>query len=404
MTADEIERVESAIDAMEAGEMVIILDAEDRENEGDLCFPADAVTADKINFMAKHGRGLICLAMTGERLDKLDIPMMVEQDDNASQFATAFTVSIEAREGVSTGISASDRARTVEVAVDEETQPDDIVTPGHVFPLRAREGGVLVRTGQTEASIDLARLAGRKPAAVICEIMNPDGSMARRDDLIEFGDEHDLPVVSVSEIIHHRLRNESLVECIDDEPLETEFSGDWRVQVYRDKVSRTEHLAFVCGDPQPNQPALVRVQHRCDTFDLFTKQGSNTRSALLSRAVGTIAEEGCGAVVYLDHDGKSASELVEHYVRKGNERPYRPDRTDVNQPKEELKVVGVGAQIMRAVGLGKMKLMTNRPKKALGLEGYDLEIVDQVPIPESPGGHDGSGDDSDWETSRKETA
>jgi len=387
MKSNERERVEDAIEAMERGEMVIILDAEDRENEGDLCFPADAVSPDRINFMAKHGRGLICLAMTGERLDSLDIPMMVEEDDNASQFSTAFTVSIEAREGVSTGISAADRARTIEVAVDEETEPDDIVTPGHVFPLRAREGGVLVRTGQTEASIDLARLAGRTPAAVICEIMNPDGTMARREDLIEFGREHDLPVVSVSDIIHHRLRHESLVDCIEDEPLPTDYPGEWRVKVYRSKVSRAEHLAFVCGDLDPQEPTLVRVQHRCDTFDLFTKRGPETRTGQLSRAIGAIADAGRGAVIYLDHDGKSASELVEHYVRQGNERPYRPDRTGVNQPKEELKVVGVGAQIMRAVGLGKMELMTNRPKKALGLEGYDLEIVDQVPIPppdESP--------------------
>lgn len=378
-----IERVEKAIEAMRRGELVIILDAQDRENEGDLCIAAEQVTSEEINFMAKHGRGLICLAMTGERLDALDIPMMVEGDDNASQFGTAFTVSIEAKKGVTTGISAADRARTVQVAVDDDTEPDDIVAPGHVFPLRARDGGVLVRTGQTEASVDLARLADQKPAAVICEIMNPDGTMARRPDLEEFAEEHGLQMVSVSDLVKYRLRNDSLVQCVEETDLPTAYDGDWSVRVYRSDVSGMEHLAFVCGEPDEGEPTLVRVQHRCDTFDTFMRPTQDTCTGKMGRVMAKIAEEGKGVVVYLDHDPKTALDMVEHYVHQGETRPHRTERDNVNQPRESLKVLGIGAQILAETGVGDMRLLTNRPKKAFGLDGYGLEIVDQVPIPEA---------------------
>lgn len=378
-----IKRVERAIEAMEAGESIIILDAQDRENEGDLCVAADRVSPEDVNFMAKHGRGLICLAMTGERLDHLDIPMMVDRGDNSSQFGTAFTVSIEARTGVTTGISASDRARTIQVAVDDEAGPEDIVTPGHVFPLRARDGGVLVRTGQTEASVDLARMAGLKPAAVICEIMNPDGSMARRDDLEAFAEEHDLPMVSVSDVVHYRMRKESLVEVVEDAPMDSEYDGDWRVKVFEGKSDDAQHLVFVCGEPSKDETTLVRVQHRCDTFDVFMQPREETCTDQLARAMEAIAEEGCGVVVYLDHPEKTALELVDHYVHRGETRPHRPKRRNVNRPRESLKVLGVGAQILADTGVGKMRLLTNRPKKVYGLDGYGLEIVDQTPIPGS---------------------
>jgi 3,4-dihydroxy 2-butanone 4-phosphate synthase/GTP cyclohydrolase II len=394
-----IERVERAIEAMKAGEQVIILDAEDRENEGDLCVAAESISDDDINFMAKHGRGLICLAMTGDRLDRLDIPMMVEEDENTSSYETAFTVSIEAKQGVTTGISAADRARTVRVAVDDDAGPEDVVTPGHVFPLRARDGGVLVRTGQTEASVDLARLAGLKPAAVICEIMNPDGTMARRPDLEEFAREHDLVMLSVSDIINYRLRHDSLVHVVEETELPTEYPGDWRVEVFGSDVDDVQHLAFVCGNPTPDEAVPVRVQHRCDTFDVFMRRAPRTCTGQMSRVMETIADRGVGAIVYLDHEPKSALDLVEHYVHDEAVRPYRVEETDaddelevaeaeveeerdhVNQPRESLKVVGIGAQILVELGVGRMELMTNRPKKAFGLEGYGLEIVDQMPIP-----------------------
>jgi len=376
------QRVEAAVDALQRGELTIILDAQDRENEGDLCVAASEVTPDHINFMATHGRGLICLAMTGERLDTLEIPMMVEGKENRTQYETAFTVSIEAKEGVTTGISAADRAQTVQVAVDDDAGPDDIVQPGHVFPLRARDGGVLVRTGQTEASVDLTRLAEMKPAAVICEIMNPDGTMARRPDLENFAEEHDLQMVSVADVVNYRLQNESLVRCVERTELPTEYAGDWRVEVYRSDVSDKEHFAFVCGEPTEDDATLVRVQHRCDTFDVFTRNMENTCTGQLGRVMEVISREGSGVVVYLDHEPKSASDMVEHYVHRGETRPYRPSRSNENEPRESLKVLGIGAQILAEAGVGRMRLLTNRPKKLFGLDGYGLEIADQIPIPE----------------------
>ncbi len=377
---ESIARVERALEAIADGEIVILVDAEDRENEGDLCMAADKVTPEAINFMAKFGRGLICLTLTGDHIDRLDIPMMVNQ--NTSAFGTAFTVSIEAAEGVSTGISAGDRARTIEAAVADDAGPEDIVMPGHVFPLRARDGGVLVRTGQTEGSVDLARMAGCRPAGVICEIMNDDGSMARLPDLREFSDEHDLVLLSVTDLITYRLEHETLLEVVEEAPLETEFDGDWRVRVYRSRVNGSEHLCFICGDPDPDEPTLTRVQHRCDTFDTFVhKKGGCTRQ--LRRCMEAIAREGCGVLVYLDKRGQSASNLVQKYVLEDPVKPTPEQRERrVNQPQQELRVLGVGAQILRTAGCGSVRVMTNRPKKIVGSQGFGISVVDQIPIPE----------------------
>jgi 3,4-dihydroxy 2-butanone 4-phosphate synthase/GTP cyclohydrolase II len=379
MKEEALQRVERAIEAFRAGELVILVDDEDRENEGDLCMAAEKVTPEGINFMATHGRGLICLTMTGKRLDELEIPMMVDGRTNDSQFGTAFTVSIEAREGISTGISAADRARTVQVAVADDAEPTDIVTPGHIFPLRAREGGVLVRTGQTEGSVDLARLAGLKPAGVICEIMNADGTMARMPDLEVFSEEHDVPIVSVADLIDYRLRRESLVEVIEERELPTEYPGKWRVKVMRSLPDGSEHFAFVCGEPSPDEPTLVRVQHRCDTLDVFLK----SESACLEKLSGSmqrISEEGKGVIVYLDMETRSALDLLRRHGLTSNDPHADNGDEDVNRPEQLLKEVGIGAQILADVGVGKMRVLTNRPKKIIGLDGYGLEVIDQVPI------------------------
>jgi 3,4-dihydroxy 2-butanone 4-phosphate synthase/GTP cyclohydrolase II len=378
MDKQALQRVERAIEAFRDGEMVILVDDEDRENEGDLCMAAEKVTPEGINFMATHGRGLICVTMTGERLDELEIPMMVDGRTNDSQFGTAFTVSIEAREGISTGISAADRARTVQVAVSDNAEPSDIVTPGHIFPLRARDGGVLVRTGQTEGSVDLARLAGLKPAGVICEIMKADGTMARMPDLEAFSDEHGVPLVTVADIIDYRLRRESLVEVVEERDLPTHYPGQWRVKVMRSLPDGSEHFAFVCGEPNPDDPTLVRVQHRCDTLDVFLK----SKSACLDKLAGSmqrISEEGKGVIVYLDMETRSALELLR--LHGLSDDPHAENaRDDVNRPEQLLKEVGIGAQILAGVGVGKMRVLTNRPKKIIGLDGYGLEVVDQVAI------------------------
>lgn len=379
LSQDAISRVERALTAIAAGEIVILIDAEDRENEGDLCMAADLVTADHINFMATHGRGLICLTLTEERINSLKIPMMVDQ--NSSPFQTAFTVSIEASEGVTTGISAADRARTIQAAVAPDARPRDIVMPGHIFPLRARAGGVLVRTGQTEGSVDLARMAGLTPAGVICEIMNEDGTMARLSDLETFAEEHQMVLLSVSDLIAYRLQRESLLEVVEDAALPTEYGPDWRVKVYKSLLDGSEHLAFVCGTPRASTPTLVRVQPRSDTFELFTsRKGGNLGE--VSRCMEAISKEGTGILVYLDKDSASASDLVRHYVYKEKDSPdARAKENHVNQPKQALRALGIGAQILRDNGCGQIKVMTNRPKKIVGTDGFGIEIVAQIPIP-----------------------
>lgn len=367
-----IQRVEAGIAAIAAGKFVILVDDEDRENEGDLVMAAEMVTPEAINFMATEARGLICLAMSGELMDRLQIPMMVVS--NQSPYQTAFAVSIEARTGVTTGISAADRARTVQVAVADDTQPEDLVMPGHIFPLRAREGGVLVRTGQTEGSVDLSKLSKLKPAAVICEIMNADGTMSRMGDLEEFAERHGLVILSVADLIAYRLQKQSLVRCVLEEKLPTEYPGDWRVKVYKTVVDDHEHMALVCGTPNSDEPTLVRVQHRVDTFEVFM----NKRAEALSDLQGSmkvISEAGSGVIIYLERPATSATALVEK--RLGTGAPV----VDVNRPQEVLRDLGIGAQILVDCGVSRLRVLTNRPRRILGTEAYGLEIVDHVSIP-----------------------
>lgn len=375
-----IERVERAIEAIARGEMVILVDDEDRENEGDLVMAADRVTPEAINFMATHARGLICLTMTGSRLDALQIPMMVT--NNSSPFSTAFTVSIEAREGVTTGISAADRAHTIRVATDPNTRPEDLVMPGHIFPLRAREGGVLVRTGQTEGSVDLARMAGLSEAGVICEIMNVDGTMSRIPELEVFAREHELLIVSVADMINYRLRRESLIEQLDEQPFKTDYPGDWRVRVIRSRMDGSTHICLVCGQPNPETPTMVRVQHRADVFGAFVKSWGGEAVATLQGAMKMIGERGEGVVVYLDRPSQDAIGMLERYTsyKLPEGESSRLLVRDVNRPQDALRDLGIGAQILAEAGVGKMQLLTNRPRRIVGLDGYGLEIVEELPI------------------------
>lgn len=380
MNEESIARVEQAIAAIERGDMVILVDDEGRENEGDLVLAASKVTPDGINFMAVHARGLICLAMTGERLEQLEIPMMV--NDNSSPFSTAFTVSIEAAEGVTTGISAADRSHTVKVAIDPTSTRRDIVMPGHIFPLRAREGGVLVRTGQTEGSVDLARMAGLEPAAVICEIMNLDGTMARMPELEVFAKEHDILIVSVADMINYRLQRESLVEVLEERTLPTEYPGDWRVRVMRSKLDSSTHVSLVCGQPSPERATLVRVQHRADSFDVFLKEDAESYETLRG-SMRAIGEAGEGVIVYLDKRDQGAMDLVHKHLGTAlsADELERRQREAINRPEDGIRDLGLGAQVLVSAGVGKMRLLTNRPRPLVGLEGYGLEVVEQVPIP-----------------------
>ncbi|MEL6265471.1 MAG: 3,4-dihydroxy-2-butanone-4-phosphate synthase [Pseudomonadota bacterium] len=361
--SDAISPAAEIIEAAREGRMVILVDHEDRENEGDLVIPADAANAEAINFMATHGRGLICLAMQGPDIDRLGLPLMAAQ--NQSRHETAFTVSIEAREGVTTGISAHDRARSVQVAIDPESGPADIATPGHVFPLRAREGGVLVRAGHTEAAVDIARLAGRRPAGVICEVMKDDGTMARLPDLVAFAQRFGLKVGTITDLIAYRRRHDNLVQQVDEATIVSGHGGEWLIRVFRDTPDGVEHFALVKGDVTGEAPVLVRMHVLDPLEDILAL--SPERADQVPAAMEAIAAEGRGAVVMIRDTAPTAiSDRL---------RPRGPS------PKE-LRQYGVGAQILQALGIEEMVMLTNSPlPRVVGLEGYGISIVDTRPIP-----------------------
>ncbi len=369
--------IEEAIDDIREGRMVIVVDDEDRENEGDLTIAAEKVTPEIINFMAKHGRGLICLPMTGERLAELQVPLMV--DDNSSMFNTAFCVSIEARDGVSTGISAADRAATVMAAIDPKTTPKDLVRPGHMFPLRAETGGVLRRAGQTEAAVDLARIAGLYPAGVICEIMNEDGSMARVPELALFAAEHDINMVNIADLIRYRLGTERFVKRAASPKLPTLF-GDFTLHAYQNELDNKIHLALVMGEVAGDEPVLVRVHSECLTGDAFFSARCDC-GPQLQTAMQRIAEEGRGIIVYLRQEGRGIG-LV-NKLKAYELQDCGADTVEANESlgfQADQRDYGIGAQILNDLGIKKLRIMTNNPRKFVGLSGYGLEIVERVPI------------------------
>jgi 3,4-dihydroxy 2-butanone 4-phosphate synthase/GTP cyclohydrolase II len=376
--------IPEAIKDIKAGKFVIVVDDEDRENEGDLVMAAEKVTAESINFMAKYGRGLICMPVTGQRLDELRIPMMVT--NNTSKFTTPFAMAVEAREGTTTGISAADRARTVQVMVNPKTKPEDILMPGHLFPLRARDGGVLVRGGQTEATVDLARLAGLKPAGVCCEIMNEDGTMARLPQLRVFAKKHGLKIISVADLIAYRYRHERLVQRVAEAKLPTPY-GKFRVIAYKSSTDPAEHLALVMGDVATNEPVLVRVHSQCLTGDVFHSLRCDCGEQI-EMSMKRIAEEGRGVVLYMRQEGRGIG--IHNKIKAYALQDQGMDTVEANLSlgfKADHRDYGVGAQILADLGVHSMRLMTNNPKKISGLESYGLKIVEQLPITTKPNPH-----------------
>ncbi len=376
-----IASVKEVLEDLRQGKMIILVDDEARENEGDLTIAAEKVTPEAINFMAKYGRGLICLALSPENVEKLKLPLMVY--DNRSPFKTAFTVSIEARQGVTTGISAADRAHTILTAVAEDARPEDLIQPGHVFPLRARRGGVLFRTGQTEGSVDLARLAGMSEAAVICEIMNDDGTMARMPDIEKFSKKHDMKIAAVADIIAYRMRTESFVHSAAETILPTPY-GEFKAIAFSNDIDDYEHLALVKGNIDPDKEVMVRVHSECLTGDVFGSYRCDCGEQL-KKAMEMVQEEGLGVILYLHQEGRGIG-----LVNKLKAYKLQDEGLDTVEANEQLgfdpdlRDYGVGAQILVALGVRKMKLITNNPRKIIGLEGYNLQVTGRVPIEIEP--------------------
>lgn len=374
--------IDEAIDDIAKGKMVILVDDEERENEGDLCMAAEKVTPEAINFMARYGRGLICLSLKPSRVEELKLPMMT--DENTSPFGTAFTVSIEARKGVTTGISAADRAKTIHTAIDQKTRPEDLARPGHIFPLKARPGGVLQRAGQTEGSVDLARLAKLYPAGVICEIMNDDGTMARVPELMEFAKKHNLKMITIKDLIKYRMRTELFVKRLATVKMPTKYGEEFTVIAYTNDIDNNIHIALVKGEIKPEDEILVRVHSQCLTGDVFGSKRCDCGEQL-HKAMEMIKKEGKGVILYMKQEGRGIGLINKLKAYELQDKGLDTVEANIKLGfKPDLRDYGIGAQILVDLGVRKMRLMTNNPKKIVGLEGYGLKVVERVPIQSRP--------------------
>jgi 3,4-dihydroxy 2-butanone 4-phosphate synthase/GTP cyclohydrolase II len=376
------DKIDEAIDDITKGKMVILVDDEERENEGDLCMAAEKVTPEAINFMARYGRGLICLSLKPSRVEELKLPMMT--DENTSPFGTAFTVSIEAKKGVTTGISAADRAKTIHTAINQKTRPEDLARPGHIFPLKARPGGVLQRAGQTEGSVDLARLARLYPAGVICEIMNDDGTMARVPELMEFAKKHSLKMITIKDLIKYRMRTELFVKRLATVKMPTKYGDEFTVIAYTNDIDNNIHIALVKGEIKPEDEILVRVHSQCLTGDVFGSKRCDCGEQL-HKAMEMIKKEGKGVILYMKQEGRGIGLINKLKAYELQDKGLDTVEANIKLGfKPDLRDYGIGAQILVDLGVRKMRLMTNNPKKIIGLEGYGLKVVERVPIQSRP--------------------